>query len=112
VTTRKSAARLDRAETRGDKPRVLRVRLSTGLARAIQRRSGVAVFQALQHGKRDYMFESSDAGAVRAFWIALTAVYYHAPSGSGGRAIAEAAGAKRAELLATIQDVWPEALTE
>jgi hypothetical protein len=94
-----------------DKVDVLRAALSQALASAVQRRSGLAVFYALKKTPRGYTFESADPGAVRAFWIALSDVYYRPPEGAGGRAIGQAAGKKLLELRPIVQASWPEAMS-
>ena len=90
----------------------LRIRLSRGLGSAVRRRSGIAVFQAMQTTETGNTFESSDGGVVRAFWHALNEVYHRPPSGAGGLAIGRAAGTKIAELQLTIAKFWPEARAE
>lgn len=89
----------------------LRVKLSTGLARLIQKQRSTAAL-AIRRGKRDYAFESTDVRTVRLFWILLGTIADKPPRGSGGRAIAAAAAAKRDELLPILRETWPDALVE
>ncbi len=91
--------------------RSLRVPLSKTLWWAIKSRSGLAVFNATRLTSRGYTFESTDPGVVRAFWKALTDVYYHVPWTDKTDALLKAAKKKREELQPTIEASWPEALT-
>lgn len=90
---------------------ILRTRLTQRLGNIIAR-TQVALLYATKRTGSGYTFESSDGGVIRAFWRALTDIYYRPPSGAGGNAIGQAAGKKLAELYPIIKASWPEALSE
>jgi hypothetical protein len=93
-----------------DKVDVLHVKLSPGLGSAIARWQH-ALFVATRRTNSGYTFESSDGSTIRAFWRALTSLYYHPPS-STPSVMWRAAGKKLAELRPIIAASWPEALSE
>ena len=110
---REIAEALVAAKSRPAQPaEVLNTRLPRGLG-SIIRRTQMAMFDAIKNAADgSYTFESSNGGVIRAFWKKLTDVYYHPPSGAGGRAISQAAGKKLAKLWPVVKASWPEALSE